>query len=193
MLEAVAKHWWILLLRGILAVILGVVAILVPGLTAVALALLFGAYAFVDGIFAIVAATRMSHTNNRWGWLLAEGILGLLFGIAALLFPEITIRFTLLFVVYLVAAWAIITGVTAISTAWRVRKMISGEWLWILIGVLSVVFGILVIFEPAAGIFAVVYTFAFYAILTGVTFIGLSLRLRSAAPGASASPPAAQT
>ena len=83
--------------------------------------------------------------------------------------------------VYIVAGWAIVTGVTAISTAWRVRKEISGEWLWMLVGALSIVFGILVVFEPGAGLFAVVYTFAFYALLTGIAFIGLSLRLRSAA------------
>jgi uncharacterized membrane protein HdeD (DUF308 family) len=177
MLETVARHWWILLLRGILALLLGVLALIVPGVTALALALLFGAYALIDGIFAIVAAIRMSKTAGRWGWLLAEGIAGAIFGIAALAFPGIT----LLFLIYIVAAWAILTGASAITTAWRVREHVKGEWLWILAGLLSIVFGLLVIFEPAYGLFAVVYTFAFYAILTGVTFIGLSLRLRRAA------------
>ena len=182
MLENVTRHWWILLLRGILAVLLGVLAIVLPGVTALALALLFGAYALIDGIFAVVAAIRMSHTDGRWGWLLAEGILGVIFGLAALAFPGIT----LLLLVFLVAAWAIVTGITAISTAWRIRKLIAGEWLWILVGALSVLFGILVAFEPSYGLFAVVYTFAFYAILTGVTFIGLSFRLRSTTPATGA-------
>ena len=180
MIQTVARHWWILLLRGILAVVLGVLAIALPGVTALALALIFGAYALVDGIVAIVAAVRMSRSGGRWGWLLAEGILGVLFGIAALVFPGIT----LLLLVFIVAGWAIITGVTAITTAWRVRAEVKGEWLWMLIGALSILFGILVAFEPAAGLFAVVYTFAFYAILTGLTFIGLAFRLRTAAPAA---------
>ncbi len=180
MLQTVARHWWILLLRGVLAVILGILALAVPGVTALALALLFGAYALIDGIFAVVASIRMTHTDAKWGWLLAEGVLGVLFGIAALAFPGIT----LLLLVYIVAAWAIVTGITAISTAWRVRKMIAGEWLWMLVGALSIAFGIVVAFEPGAGVFAVVYTFAFYAILTGVTFIGLSFRLRSASTNA---------
>jgi len=182
MLETVARHWWILLLRGILALILGVLALIVPGVTAFALALLFGAYALIDGIFAIAGSIRMSRSGGNWGWLLAEGIAGALFGIVALALPGIA----LLFLIYIVAAWAIITGATAISTAWRVREHVKGEWLWILVGVLSIVFGILVIFEPAYGLFAVVYTFSFYAILTGITFIGLSLRLRRSLPQAPA-------
>jgi uncharacterized membrane protein HdeD (DUF308 family) len=177
MLETVARHWWIVLIRGIFAVLLGCIALAVPAVTALALALLFGAYALVDGLVAIVASFRMSGSGATRGWLAAEGVLGVLFGIAALTFPGIT----LLLLVYIVAGWAIVTGVTAISTAWRVRKEISGEWLWMLVGALSIVFGILVVFEPGAGLFAVVYTFAFYALLTGIAFIGLSLRLRSAA------------
>ena len=177
MLETVARHWWLVMLRGILAIVLGALALSVPGVTAFALALIFGAYALIDGIVAVAGAIRMSRTGGNWGWLLAEGVLGVLFGIAALAFPGIT----LLLLVYIVAGWAIVTGVTAISTAWRVRSAIKGEWLWILIGALSVIFGVMVAFEPAAGIFAVVYTFAFYAILTGITFVGLSMRLRSVA------------
>jgi len=178
MIETVARHWWMLLVRGIVAIILGVLAVSLPGVTALALALLFGAYALVDGIVAIAHALRMARTGERWGWLLAEGVLGVLFGIAALAFPGIT----LLLLVYIVAGWAIVTGVTAITTAWRVRATITGEWLWMLVGVLSVVFGIAVACEPAAGLFAVVYTIAFYAILTGITFVGLAFRLRPAAP-----------
>ena len=176
MLETISRHWWILLSRGILAVLLGALALAVPGLTALALALLFGAYALIDGVFAIVASIRMSHAGTKWEWLLAEGILGVLFGIAAMTFPEIT----LLLLVYIVAAWAIVMGITAISTAMRVRQSIAGEWLWIGLGIISVLFGLLVAFEPVYGVFVVVYTFAFYAILTGVTFVALSLRLRSA-------------
>jgi uncharacterized membrane protein HdeD (DUF308 family) len=175
MLDRVTQHWWILLLRGALALILGILAITLPGVTAVALALLFGFYALIDGILAIAASLRMSHSGKPWGWLLVEGIAGVIFGIGALVFPGIS----LLVLVVLIAAWALVTGITAITTAWQLRKMIAGEWFWVLSGALSIVFAVWVALEPAAGIFALAYLFAFYALLTGVTFIGLALRLRA--------------
>jgi uncharacterized membrane protein HdeD (DUF308 family) len=163
-------------LRGIVAIALGVAAIWLPGVTALVLALLFGAYALVDGVLAIVASVRMSHAGRRWGWLLVEGIAGVIFGIGALAYPGIS----LLVLVMLMAVWALITGIAAINTAWQLRTMVAGEWLWILTGVLSIAFAVWVVFEPAAGVLAIVYLFAFYAILTGVTFVGLAFRLRSA-------------
>jgi uncharacterized membrane protein HdeD (DUF308 family) len=182
MLERVSQHWWILLLRGIVALALGILAIALPGATALALALLFGAYALIDGVLAIVASVRMSHTDGRWGWLLFEGIAGVIFGLGALMFPGIS----LLVLVVLIAAWALLTGIASVSTAWRLRKTIAGEWLWMLSGIVSILFALWVVFEPAAGVFAVVYLFAFYAIFTGATFVGLAFRLRSAHPGVAA-------
>lgn len=175
MLDRIAQHWWVLLIRGILALALGIIAIFFVGSTAIALAILFGIYALVDGVIAIVAATRMNHADHRWGWLLAEGIIGVIAGVAALAFPLMA----LIALVFLMGAWAIITGVTGITTAWRLRRVITGEWLWIAAGILSILFGIIVFLQPAAGVFALVYLFAFYAILTGVTFIGLAFRLRN--------------
>jgi uncharacterized membrane protein HdeD (DUF308 family) len=176
MLERVTQHWWILLLRGIVSLALGILAILLPGLTAVALALLFGAYALIDGVLAIAAALRMSHAGGRWIWLLTEGIAGVVFGVAALVYPGIS----LLVLVVLIAAWAFVTGAAAITTAWQLRKMVAGEWFWILSGALSIVFAVWVALQPIAGVLALVYIFAFYAILTGITFVGLSFRLRAA-------------
>ena len=176
MLERVTAHWWVLLLRGILSIAVGVIAIAVPGVTAIALALLFAAYALISGIASIVAAIRTSHAEGtHWVWLLAGGIISVLFGATALIVPGIA----LLYLVFLIAAWAVITGVTEIMTAWRLRDAITGEWLWIIAGAFSIIFGIIVALEPAAGIFVVVYIFAFYAMLAGVTFVGLSLRLRA--------------
>jgi uncharacterized membrane protein HdeD (DUF308 family) len=174
-MQNVAKHWWVLLVRGIVALALGIYALVEPGLTVYALTILFAAYALVDGIAAIVAAVRMSGKGSpNWGWLLAGGIVGALFGVAALIFPGIA----LFYLVILIAAWAIVTGIAEIVTAWRLRETIKGEWLWILAGVLSIVFGIVVCFEPATGVFFLIYMFSFYMILAGVSFIGLSLRLR---------------
>ena len=175
MLDRIAQHWWILLLRGIVALALGIVAIFFVGSTALALAVLFGVYALVDGVIAIVASVRMDHADHRWGWLLVEGLIGVVAGVLALIYPLAA----LLALAFLMGAWAILSGVAAITTAWRLRRVIAGEWLWILIGVFSVAFGIIVFLQPAAGVLALVYAFSFYAILTGVTFIGLAMRLRN--------------
>ena len=173
-MQNVAKHWWVLLIRGIVALALGIFALAVPGATALALAILFAAFALVDGIATIVAATRMSRDGSRWGWLLGGGIIGVLFGAAALFFPGVA----LFYLVILIAAWAIVTGIAEIVTAWRLRDTIKGEWLWILAGALSIVFGIVVCFEPLTGVFFLVYMFSFYMILAGISFIGLAFRLR---------------
>ncbi len=173
-MQNVAKHWWVLLIRGIVALALGIFALAVPGATAVALAILFAAYALIDGIATIVAAVRMQHTGARWWWLIAGGIIGVLFGAAALIFPGVA----LFYLVILIAAWAIVTGIAEIVTAFRLRDTIKGEWLWILAGALSIVFGIVVCFEPLTGVFFLVYMFSFYMILAGISFIGLAFRLR---------------
>lgn len=175
MLHVVSAQWWILLLRGIVAIVLGIIALLFPAVMALAIAFLFGAYALIDGIIAIAASVRMSHAESRWWWLLVEGIIGVVFGIAALVWPAIS----LLALVYLMAFWAIATGITAITTAWRLRTIVPGEWLWILGGIVSVVFGLGIIFAPGLGALALVVIFAWYAIFFGIAFIGVAFRLRS--------------
>ena len=127
MLERMAAHWWMLLLRGNLALALGLFAFAVPGATAYALAIIFATFALFDGIGAIVAAVRMKHADGKWGWLLSGGILSVLFGLVAVVFPGIA----LLSLDLLIAAWAILTGIAEIVTAWRLRAAIKGEWLWI--------------------------------------------------------------
>jgi uncharacterized membrane protein HdeD (DUF308 family) len=178
MLHVVSAQWWILLLRGVLAVALGVFALFAPAAAALAIAFVFGAYALIDGIIAIGAALRMSHAEGRWWWLLAEGIIGVIFGIAALVWPAIS----LLALVYLMAFWAIATGLTAITTAWRLRKVVHGEWLWIAGGIVSVIFGLTIIPAPGWGVLALVAIFAWYAIFFGIAFIGVALRLRAHRP-----------
>lgn len=175
MLQAVSAQWWILLVRGLVAIALGVIALLFPAAMALAIALLFGAYALVDGIIAIVASLRMSHAEGRWWWLLVEGIIGVVFGIAALVWPAIS----LLALVYLMAFWALATGITAITTAWRLRTVVHGEWLWIAGGIVSIVFGLGILLAPGLGALALVVVFAWYAIFFGIAFIGVAFRLRS--------------
>ncbi|MBV8748946.1 MAG: HdeD family acid-resistance protein [Candidatus Eremiobacteraeota bacterium] len=183
MLARLTAHWWLLLIRGILALALGIVMPLYPGQAIVAVALVFGAYALVDGIVAIAAAVRMNHADHNWGWLLVSGILGVIVGLITFFYPGITI----LWLALLFGAWAVVTGVLEIATAVRLRAVIQNEWLWVLFGVLSVIAGIVVFFEPAVGILAIVWTISVYAILAGIAMIGVAVRLRGVArhiPGA---------
>ena len=162
-------------LYGLYIIALGIIALLFPAVMALALAYLFGAYALVDGIIAIAASLRMSHAEHRWWWLLVEGIIGVIFGIAALVWPAIS----LLALVYLMAFWALFTGMTAVTTAWQLRKIVHGEWLWIVGGIVSIVFGLGILFAPGLGALVLVVVFAWYAILFGIAFVGVAFRLRS--------------
>ncbi|HEX3465440.1 MAG TPA: HdeD family acid-resistance protein [Candidatus Elarobacter sp.] len=173
MIERLTSHWWLFLIRGILALALGILMPLFPGATIYVLAILFGAYAFVDGIVAIAAAIRMNHAEHNWGWLLVEGVLGVLVGVITFFYPTITV----LWLIYLFAAWAILTGIAAIVAAIRLRPLVN-EWLTILLGVLSVAAGIAIWFVPAAGAFAIVWIISVYALLAGILFIGLAFRIR---------------
>ncbi|HEY4441942.1 MAG TPA: DUF308 domain-containing protein [Candidatus Elarobacter sp.] len=174
MLERLVSHWWLFLIRGLLAIVFGVLLLVWPAAGLFTIAILFGAYAFVDGVFALVASFRMSHEGRRWIWLLLEGIVGIAAGIAAALLPAAAI-FAL---TILLGAWAIITGVLAIASAMTIRAHVANEILAILLGLLSIVFGLVVFWLPAIGIIALLYTVSFYAILAGVLLIGLAFRLR---------------
>ncbi|HEV3086644.1 MAG TPA: HdeD family acid-resistance protein [Candidatus Elarobacter sp.] len=174
MIARLASHWWLFLIRGILALALGIALPFFPGAAIFTLAILFGAYAFVDGIVAIAAAIRMNHAEANWWWLLLEGVLGILVGVLTFFYPGITA----LWLVYLFGAWAVITGILAIASAIRLRLAIANEILMILFGALSVVAGIVIFFVPVYGVFAIVWTISIYAILAGIFLIGLAFRLR---------------
>lgn len=175
-LPVLSRNWWALALRGLAAVLLGLAAFLLPGITLAALILLFGAYMLVDGVFAIVAAVRAAGREARWWLLLGEGILGVLAGIVALVWPGLTA----LALLYFVAAWAIVTGILKIVGAIRLRKEIEGEWALILGGALSVLFGVLLAVIPApAGILSLLWLIGAYAVAFGVVLIILAFRLRN--------------
>jgi uncharacterized membrane protein HdeD (DUF308 family) len=174
MLHALARNWWTWLIRGIAAVIFGVLAFLWPGLTWVSIAILFGAYALVDGVFAIVATFRAAETQQRWWPFLIEGIVGLL--IAAITFYDVGITIVALY--WTIAAWAFITGIFEIVAALQLRKHIANEIWLILGGIASIVFGCLMLLYPIAGAVVIMWIVAAYAIVFGFIMIAFSLRLR---------------
>lgn len=170
-----ARNWWAIALRGVFAIIFGVLALIWPGITLGALILLFGAYVLVDGIFAVVAALRQVGDRPRWWTLLIEGLLSIGAGVIAFVWPGLTA----LALLYLIAAWAVVTGVVEIIEAIRLRAEIEGEWLLGIAGVASIVFGLLLFGFPGSGALAIVWLIGIYAILFGIALIALGLRLRS--------------
>src|SRR5262245_52572788 len=147
LLEDVSDHWWVILLRGIAAVIFGVLAFIWPSTALLALVFVWGAYAIVDGAFALYMTYLAARQELRWWPYLLEGLLGVGAGVIAFARPDITA----LALLYLIAAWAILTGIVEIVAAIDLRKLIPNEWLLGLAGVLSIVFGVLVAMEPDAG------------------------------------------
>ena len=178
MAVVLSTNWWALALRGVLAILFAVVTFLWPGITLGALVLVFGVYAFIDGVLAIIAAVRAVEGHRRWGALLFEGIVGILAGVCAFLVPGITLTF----LIFLVAAWAIITGVFEIGAAIRLRRNIPQEWLLILMGVVSIIFGLLIYWVPIAGALVIVWWLAAYALIFGIMLLVLAFRLRRLHP-----------
>jgi uncharacterized membrane protein HdeD (DUF308 family) len=172
--DSLARNWWVVFLRGLAGIIFGLITFFEPGISLAALVLLFGAYALVDGVLSIATAVRRRGAD-RWLLLLLEGIAGILAGLATFFWPAITA----IVLLYLVAAWALVTGVLEIAAAIRLRKAITGEWLLALSGVASVILGVLLMIAPGPGALAVVIWIGAYAFVFGALLIGLSFRLRS--------------
>jgi uncharacterized membrane protein HdeD (DUF308 family) len=158
-----------------LAVIFGVAAFVWPGITFEALVLLFGVYAFLDGVLVLSFGLMAAGDGEQWWPLVLGGILGI--GLGVLTFARPAAMGEAL--VYVVGFWAIVTGLLEIVAAIRLRDLISGEWLMGLSGALSILFGVLVIAQPTSGALALVYLFGIYAILAGISQIGLGFRLHS--------------
>jgi uncharacterized membrane protein HdeD (DUF308 family) len=169
-------NWWAIALRGVVAILFGILAFLMPGLTLVALILLFGAYALVDGAFAVVAGLRRREGGPDW-LLILGGIAGIAAGFIAFFMPGVTA----LVLLTIIAAWAIVTGIAEVVAAYRLREEIRGEWLLAINGILSVIFGIALVLFPGAGALTLVWLIAAYAIISGVMLVALALRLRSRA------------
>jgi uncharacterized membrane protein HdeD (DUF308 family) len=175
MLHALAKAWWLLLIRGIAAIVFGVLAFVWPGLTLVTLVLFYGAFALVDGVIALIAAFAGSAKPMPAWWLVVVGILGIGAGIATFVMPGLTAILLILFI----GAWALVHGIFEIIGAIQLRKEIDNEWMLILSGAISVLFGLIVLIAPGAGALGLIWAIAAYSIVFGISFIALSLRLRN--------------
>jgi uncharacterized membrane protein HdeD (DUF308 family) len=175
MLNVYTHNWWSLVLRGLLAVIFGVAAFIMPDATWAALVLVWGAYAIVDGIFSMVAGFRAPRGHKRWWLMMISGVLGVIAGAIAFLLPVLTG----LFLIMLMASWAVATGVLEIVAAIQMRKQITGEWVLVLSGIASVALGILLFIDPYAGAVAVVWILGSYAVIFGILMMILGFKLRS--------------
>jgi uncharacterized membrane protein HdeD (DUF308 family) len=172
---SLARNWWALALRGVAAIVFGILALFWPPGAIVALVAVFGAYALIDGILNLVAAVRAGRSGQRWGALVFEGVVSLLVGIITLFFPGVTALALVLFV----AAWSLVTGVAEVVAAIKLRRMIEGEWLLALTGVLSIAFGVLLFISPLIGAIAIAIWIGAYSLVFGALLVGLSLRLKS--------------
>ncbi len=174
MLALLARNWWLIALRGALFVLFGLMAFLWPGLSLLTLVILYGVFAFVDGIVALAAAIKGRGVGGPTGWLVFVGIAGVVAGIATLLWPGLTA----LALLYLIAGWSVVMGLFEIVGAIRLRKEIDNEWWLVLGGVLSVLFGVILIGRPGAGALALIWMIGAWAIIVGVTLLALAFRLR---------------
>ena len=172
MLEKISRNWWMFALRGVVAIIFGVVAFAQPKQ---ALVLLFGAYAFLDGVFAMFAGIAARRYFERWWAMLLEGIAGVVIGLLTFFWPSITA----LVLLYFIAAWALITGIFEIVVAIQLRRVITGEWMLILGGLLSILFGVSLFVFPAMGAVSVMWMIGIYAIAFGILEIVFAFRVHS--------------
>lgn len=177
MLKSIAHSWWLYALRGVAAIIFGVLALTRPGATVLALVLVFGFYAIADGVLAIVAAFQMRELAKDWWVVLLEGLAGILVGIIALVYPSVTAVALYL----LIAFWAVFTGIMEIIAAIRLRHEIENEWSLILTGVLSIILGVVLIIFPLVGAVGLVWTIGIYAILFGLLMLYLAFTVRGVA------------
>jgi uncharacterized membrane protein HdeD (DUF308 family) len=169
------RNWGWTILRGVAAIIFGLLALLMPGITWIVLMGFFAAYALISGIAAVVSAMSTERPQDRpWGWLFLEGVLGMALAVLWVLWPA---RVSLGFL-YVIGTWAILTGVLEIGTAIRLRREIRNEWMLALSGLLSLAFGVLVWMHPFAGALAVVWWIGAYAIVFGGLLVGLGFRMR---------------
>ena len=173
MVTTLAQNWWTLVLRGVAAVIFGILAYVWPSITFTVLVLFFGAYALWDGVFALIAAFR-TQAERRWP-LVLEGLVGIAAGVLTFIWPGAATLALLI----IIGAWAFVTGIFEIVAAIRLREEIEGEWLLLISGLLSVLFGIALAIWPAAGLVAVTWLIGAYSIIFGILLMVLGFRLRN--------------
>jgi uncharacterized membrane protein HdeD (DUF308 family) len=172
--DLLTRNWWLLLLRGIAAVLFGVLAFIWPEMTLFALVFLFGAYALATGILSLMLAYKAPRGFPRFSALIFGGVISIIAGLIAFIMPGLTAVGLLI----LIASWAIVTGIIEIIAAIRLRKVITKEWLMILAGVASIAFGVILLLQPAVGALALIWWIGAYAIVFGILLMVLSFRLR---------------
>ena len=175
MVKTLYENWWLVVLRGVLAILFGIAAFLWPGITLLTLIVMFGVYAIFDGLIAIWTGLSRTRETPRWWMFLLEGLLSIGAGIAALVWPGLAT----LVLVYVIATWAVFTGILEIVAAIRLRHEITNEWFLALGGVLSIGLGILLFLQPAAGSLAIIWMIAGYALVFGILLVILGIRLRN--------------
>src|SRR5262245_10344595 len=175
--EMLKRGWMSLLLRGILAVIFGIMALAWPGLTVASLVIVFAAFALVEGVFAVSAAIAARKEFDDWWVLLLEGLLAIAFGVITFEHPGITALVLLLYI----SAWAILSGILRIALAIKLRKEMQGEWLLILAGVAAVLFGLAVMARPEAGAIALAWMIGTFALIEGFALIAFSFQVKRVA------------
>ncbi len=168
-----SKLWWVLALRGACALIFGVLALAVPGITLAALIVIFGAYAIVDGVSSLVSAFHKDCERSMRFWMILNGVAGVAAGVIAWIWPAITAGVLL----YLIAFWAVVTGLMEIAAAVALRKVLEKEWMLALGGFLSVALGVIMFINPLGGLLAIVWMIGVYAIFFGFLLLGIAFRL----------------
>ena len=175
MVDTFRLNWWLLALRGLVAVLFGVLAFVWPGATLITLVWLFGAFALVNGLLSLILAAKAPKGYPRIGSLILGGLLGILAGLLTFVMPGITALGLLM----LIAAWAIVTGIMEVVAAIRLRKIIANEWLLFLAGIASVAFGVILFLQPAAGALALIWWIGAWALVFGILLIVLAFRMRN--------------
>jgi uncharacterized membrane protein HdeD (DUF308 family) len=173
--HTLTDNWWAVALRGLAALLFGILTLVSPAISLTALVLLYGVYAVADGVLAIVAASRHRRAGEKWGMVALGGVVGIAAGLVTFLVPAITA----LVLVYVIAARAIVVGAMEAAAAIRLRKVIRGEWLMALGGVASIAFGLLIALFPGIGALTVVLWIGAFSIAIGLMLIALGVRLRS--------------
>ena len=168
------RDWWHFAVRGVLTIVFGIVALIWPNVTSLALVLLFGAFVLTDGIFTVATGIASRKYFKRWWALLLEGLTGIVIAAITFIWPNITG----LALMYFIAGWAILTGIFEIAAAIEFRNLIPGEWTTVLMGMLSIIFGILLFVSPSAGALGIVWAIGSYAIFFGIMEIVFAFRLR---------------
>ena len=172
--EVLAERWWAVGLRGILGIIFGLICLLTPGIAVGVFVIVFAAYMFIDGVFAIISGIRAARSGESWGLLILEGVVDLAAGVIAVLWPAIT----LVALVWIVAIWAIVSGALMLAAAFSLN-LDYGRWWLALGGIASTVFGILLIIEPLIGAVVLTLWIGAYAVVFGVLLLVLGFQLHS--------------